>query len=176
MEKDSTTNIVSGDNLRKLQETELEILLETDRICRKYEILYQLSGGTLLGAVRHKGFIPWDDDVDICMLREDYNRFLSICEKELGEKYFLQTYETDSEFFHSFARIRKNNTLALQRQYKGMDMHHGIFIDVFPLDNIIEGRFLGNLQYYMLCYVRKMKNIKLWKNVNPKTQGLKMLF
>jgi lipopolysaccharide cholinephosphotransferase len=159
------------DNLRKLQDVELEMLIELDRICRKNGILYQLFGGTLLGAVRHKGFIPWDDDIDVCMLREDYNRFLEICKKDISEKYFLQTFETDSQFFHSFARIRKNNTLALQKQYSGMNMHHGIFIDIFPLDNIEEG-ILGKFQYYTIRFIREMKKIKLRKkSSNSKVKG-----
>src|SRR5690554_600747 len=94
------------DNLKKLQKTELEILLAFDTLCRQNGIPYQLFGGTLLGAIRHKGFIPWDDDIDVCMDRKSYNIFLDTCLTKLDRnQYFLQTYNTDRNFFHSFARI-----------------------------------------------------------------------
>ncbi len=140
----------SPDVLRKIQLVQLEILLEFDRICKENNLPYQLFFGTLLGAIRHKGFIPRDDDVDVCMLRGDYNRFLQLCEDQLNKDYFLQTYKTDKEYIHSFARIRKNNTLALQRIYSKIAMHHGIFIDNFPLDNILPNTLLGKFQYTIL--------------------------
>ena len=85
----------SNSTLHKLQSTELTILKEFKRICEKYGFRYFLCAGTLLGAVRHQGFIPWDDDVDVSMPYDDYIRFLEIGQKELGSKYFLQTSETE---------------------------------------------------------------------------------
>ena len=78
------------ENLRKLQLIELELLIEFDRICRKNNIRYTLTGGTLLGAVRHGGFIPWDDDADVSMLRREYEKFKKVCEIELDDKYYFQ--------------------------------------------------------------------------------------
>ena len=155
------------EDIRKLQLVQLEILIEFDRICRANNIPYQLFSGTLLGAVRHKGFIPWDDDVDVCMLRKDYIKFLAICKNQLDKRYFLQTYETDKEYIHLFARIRKNNTLLLQEAWEGIDMHHGIFIDVFPMDNILPGQISGKIQYLLLYFsklVKKMKHKKYCLN------------
>ena len=83
------------DKLRQLQLSELEILKEFVRICEKHHLKYVLTGGTLLGAVRHGGFIPWDDDIDVAMLRADYDRFAQLCKDELGPKFFYQSPATD---------------------------------------------------------------------------------
>ncbi len=122
--------------MRSLQKTELEILLEVDRVCKKHNIRYLLTGGTLLGAVRHKGFIPWDDDIDIIMPIRDYYRFCDICGKELSSKYFLQTILTDN-FYHFWAKIRKNGTLMEEGDYP-YEMHQGIWIDIFPIIGVEE--------------------------------------
>ena len=102
--------------LRRLQQTEFEILKEFDRICKKHNIQYFLDSGTALGAARHKGFIPWDDDIDVGMLRSDYEHFLEICPKELEQKYFLQTIETDPGCPCLFAKIRKNGTIYQENE------------------------------------------------------------
>lgn len=121
--------------LRKLQLIEIEILDEVVRICEKYNITYYLIYGTLLGAIRHKGFIPWDDDIDIAMPREDYNKFKEICKKELNSEYFLQSYETDPLYWNSHVKIRKNGTLFEESSIVNLDTHKGIFVDIFILDN-----------------------------------------
>ncbi len=84
-------------NIRAVQKVELEILLEFDGVCKENNIKYHLFAGTLLGAIRHNGFIPWDDDIDVCMLRGDFEKFLTIGQECLGKDYFLQTYETDNK-------------------------------------------------------------------------------
>ena len=90
---------ISNTELRQLQKIELEMLVELDRICRKYQIAYSLDGGTLLGAVRHKGFIPWDDDADVIMLRKEYMKFRKACIKELDRtRFFLQDYQSDPQY------------------------------------------------------------------------------
>ena len=147
--------------MEELRKVQLEALLEVDRICKKFGITYQLFSGTLLGAIRHKGFIPWDDDIDICMLRNDYDRFIEVCKTELDTTYFLQNYETDKNFIHNITRIRKNNTIALQSACAELDMHHGIFIDIFPMDNIVPHSIVGNIQIALLYIVKKIKPIKV---------------
>lgn len=127
--------------LRKAQLAMLDILIEIDRICKKNNIPYWLDAGTLLGAVRHKGFIPWDDDIDICMCRVDYLRFLDVCDKELSSGYFCQTSKSDPEYPKRTipCKIRKNNTVICEAEdvFYGtseLDFHKGLFVDVFPMD------------------------------------------
>ena len=119
-------------NIKDMQKIELEILLEVDRICKKNNIKYFLISGTLLGAIRHKGFIPWDDDIDICMPIDDYYRFCKIARTDLNKNYFLQNYKTDLSD-RWFAKVRKNNTTCIERGYKNKKIHQGIWIDIFPL-------------------------------------------
>ena len=90
--------IIEGDNLKRLQGKLLEFLKEVDRICRKNGIEYTLEGGTLLGSIRHGGFIPWDDDADVIFMRDEYKKFYEACKTDLDPKYFLQEFRTDPEY------------------------------------------------------------------------------
>lgn len=132
--------------MNKFQEVLLEIALEVDRICKKHDIKYFLDSGTALGAVRHQGFIPWDDDLDIGMLREDYEKFLQVAQDELGDKYFLQTVDTDKYYNNFFAKIRKNDTEAIEPAIRKSKMHKGIWIDIFPFDYISREKVMERLK------------------------------
>ena len=143
--------------LRELQLTATEILDEIVRICEKHDITYYLVGGTLLGAVRHKGFIPWDDDIDIAMPREDYIKFKEICKKELDSRFFLQNNETEPEYWRPCPKIRKNDTFFGERALVNHNAHKGIFIDIFILDNAShEQCLLQDIQAVMFKIVRAM--------------------
>ena len=123
------------DYLRRLQLTEKEILDEIVRICEANQLSYYLIGGTLLGAVRHKGFIPWDDDLDIVMPRTDYDQFCKLCiNGALREEYYLHSIETDPEYWLIFAKVRKNNTLFNEKNIACIEAPKGIYVDIFPLD------------------------------------------
>lgn len=121
---------------KKLWAIELDMLMQIDRICKKHNINYFLGGGTLLGAVRHKGFIPWDDDIDINMFRDDYERFIKVAPMELEEPYFLQTPYTDDGYYFSFAKLRNSNTTAISGVFAYEKFNQGICLDVFPYDNM----------------------------------------
>ena len=131
--------------LRRLQLTQLEILKVIDKVCREHDIPYSLYAGTLLGAVRHQGFIPWDDDLDICMSRANYNRFLKIWEQVQPEGYLLQNKENAPEFPQSFSKIRKLDTTFQMKSGIGKTYFQGIFVDVFPIDRCPEGKFQKKL-------------------------------
>lgn len=126
------------EKLKQLQAVMLEMLKLVDKICRENDIKYSLCSGTLLGAVRHKGFIPWDDDLDIRMTRDNYDKFLAVWEKLRPEGYELQNKENTPNFPQSFSKIRKNNTTFIQHEWEKGMYNTGIFIDVFPLDRIPE--------------------------------------
>ena len=124
-----------GSPLRRQQERMLEILCEIDRICKKHGIRYWLSSGTLIGAVRHGGFIPWDDDLDIEMMREDYDRLMDVLPGELPSTMALQTHETDPTYFFYYAKVRdRRSILAEGNNYDRMWKEQGIYIDIFPLE------------------------------------------
>lgn len=129
--------------LRQLQLTENEMLKDVVKVCEQYGITYYLSSGTLLGAIRHKGFIPWDDDIDIEIPVNDYRRFLEIAQKALGAQYFVQNYMTDPNFNLAYTRIRKNGTTFLDPYHAAYRIHHGVWLDVFPLVAVNPGLSLS---------------------------------
>ena len=128
------------ETLRKLQLTQLEILKVFDKFCREHNLKYSLYAGSLLGAVRHKGFIPWDDDLDVCMSRADYDRFISLWKQAQPKEYILQNKENSPNFWQSFSKIRKDHTTFLQEQREAGQYHTGIFLDIFPLDRMPNGK------------------------------------
>jgi len=125
--------------LRRLQLTQLEILKVFDRFCREHNLKYSLYAGSLLGAVRHKGFIPWDDDLDVCMPRSDYEQLIILWEQNKPEGYVLQNKENSPSFPQSFTKIRKDHTTFLQSKKEIGRYHTGIFLDVFPIDRMPNG-------------------------------------
>ena len=124
-----------GSLLRRQQMRMLEILLEVDRICQKHHIPYWLSSGTLIGAMRHDGFIPWDDDLDIEMLRSDYLRLMKVLPSELPAWLALQNDETDPNYFYFYAKVRDRRSRMLELNgYDRLWKEQGIYIDIFPME------------------------------------------
>lgn len=160
------------ETLRKVQLVQLEILIEVDRACKENGIRYWLDSGTLLGAVRHKGFIPWDDDLDIAMQRADYDRFLELAPSILGENYFLQHWNNDPGYPLPWAKVRKKGTIYTEYQFQNLNSYNGIYIDVFPFDfygadKIKQGMPLKFIKLAMLpkCHVKSWKE---FENINYK--------
>ena len=122
-----------------LQEKELELLKSFIRVCDELELTYYLVCGTALGAVKYQGFIPWDDDVDVAMPRKDYELFLEKAPRLLPEELFLQNYRTDPAFPQIFSKLRHSGTTYIEKSSASLPIHHGIYIDIFPLDGYPNG-------------------------------------
>lgn len=122
--------------LKQLQKVEVEITEEIIRICDKNNLSYFTVGGTTLGAIRHNGFIPWDDDMDIGLCREDYDKFLAIAPKQLNKSFILQHYSIESKTPTYHAKVMKFGTSFVEEYAEKINIPHGIFVDIMPFDNI----------------------------------------
>jgi len=118
--------------LRQIQMLELEIAKEFKRICEQNNIPYFLIGGTLLGAVRHKGFIPWDDDMDVGLMLEDYNRFIDCAKTQLDPRFLLQTWNDGDDYGYVYAKLKMKDTLAVETICTDLNMDKGVWLDIFP--------------------------------------------
>lgn len=139
---------------KRLWQVELGCLEEVKRICKKHNIKYFAGGGTLLGAVRHKGYIPWDDDIDLFMLCEDYERFCQIAAAEIQAPYFFQHYSTQEVDNIGFSRIRNSDTTGCTKyEYKNLsdktEYNCGVFIDIFPLNYVPNSKL--KIKWQKLC-------------------------
>lgn len=137
--------MVTDESIKQLQEKEFNILLETLAICKKLDLRVYAVSGTCLGAVKYNNFIPWDDDIDLALPRRDYEIFIKEADKYLQPYYFLQTHETDPGYFAQFAKIRDSRTTFVEKSACKLDIHHGIYIDIFPLDGYPESFFKQKL-------------------------------
>ena len=148
-----------GTILRQAQNRLLNMLIDFDRICQKYNIAYFISGGTCLGAVRHGGFIPWDDDIDIDVWHTDYQKLLKILPDELPEKYFLQTDKTDWSFARSYLRIVDKQSEVTYSDNRGREnfKHQGLWLDVLPLNKMVSYRAKKFVDY---LYTGSLSNLR----------------
>ena len=152
------------DNVQ-LKQKELQILSAFIAVCDELNLKYFLAGGTLLGAIRHKGFIPWDDDIDVCMPRDDYDLFLKNAYKYLPEHLFVQTHYSDPDYRQPFAKIRDSNTTYIETSSQMLNINHGIFIDIFPIDGLPD----NNRKINHLLRYKKVVMTYLGKDYYPRT-------
>lgn len=152
-------NKIELEEQKKLQ---LEMLKFLKDICDKYSITYFLGGGTLLGAIRHKGYIPWDDDIDIMLPRKDYNKLLEIFNNESYESYKILSYKNTSDYYYSFAKLVDTRTILIENDYEKIS-EMGVYIDLFPIDELPdeENKIKKVLKKYifwdriLMCYIQK---------------------
>lgn len=142
--------------LKSIQSMQLEILKEVKRICDEHKIDYFIIYGTLLGAVRHKGTIPWDDDIDICMLRKDYERFLKLCPTELDPQYEIATLDRDLSYPIPIVKVQKKGTRFADKSYRFVKHPLGVFIDIFILDNLSDSEIEANKQFQQASFWNKL--------------------
>ena len=157
LNKETRCGFTVSEKLKEVWAVELDLLSEFDRVCKKYGIKYIASCGTMLGAARHHGFIPWDDDVDLMMMRDEYDKLCEIAPTEFKHPYFFQTEDTDPGFMRYFARLRNSNTTGIQAFEAGYNYKYnqGIFIDIFPMDAVIDDKELFEKQYQDEKYISK---------------------
>ena len=154
--------------LKKIWAVSLDTLIVFDSICKKHNLKYFLAYGSLLGAIRHKGFIPWDDDFDVFMLRRDYDKLLTLTD-EFKEPYFLQTPDTDPGYFYTYAKIRNSRTSCITSQFQYQNINWGQNFDIFPLDNfLIEDGDTIHKQVAKLG--TDLSNFMRSSNPNPKSE------
>ena len=152
---------LTKDEFRKMQLVELDMIVELDRVCRKNNINYVIFGGTMLGAVRHKGYIPWDDDADIAMLREDYEKFKKHINELDSKICYFQDHDTDSEYRWGYGKLRRTGTTYIRVGQEHLKGKTGIFIDIFPMDDIPKTT-IGQMYQDFNCFcLRKI----LWSEV-----------
>ncbi len=138
LDEETRCDYLVSKEMKEIWAVELDLLAELDRICTKYNIKYFASGGTLLGAIRHQGFIPWDDDIDLAMARKDYERLCEVAQQEFVHPYFFQTEYTDSGSLRGHAQLRNSLTTGILKSEYPLkkNINQGIFIDIFPLDGV----------------------------------------
>ncbi len=164
--KDSET---VGNTVRNVQDKILDTMKYIDKLCRENDIVYYIMGGTALGAIRHGGFIPWDDDLDIFMTPAEYEKFKRVFEEHKSEKFVLQEWRTTPKYLE-YAKIRMNGTTFIEEHFKDLkDMHHGIYVDIMILHKVPMSRISQKLTYleskFVTLYGLSQRN---WK---PKTKG-----
>lgn len=163
---------LTDDMLKRVQKIELEMLLEVDRICKENNVKYTIIGGTLLGAVRHGGFIPWDDDADVAMLRPEYEKFCSVIDEELDHsRFYFQNMDRTDGYRWGYAKLRRKGTLFVRENQEHMKYAQGMFLDIFPIDGTPDNKICRKIHKFRCFCVRKI----LWSKVGMKVNRSRIL-
>ena len=158
---------ISEEELKQIQAIQQELIQEVTRICRKCGIHFNMVGGTMLGAIRHKGHIPWDDDADIGFLRTEYEKFREACKSELDhDKYYLQDLRSTEGYRWGYGKLRRKGTEFLRLNQEFMPYEQGIFIDLMPFDNVPDGWLLRRVHFIQCFLYRKL----FWSEVGSRTE------
>lgn len=160
---------------QKLHSCQLLLAAELKRICEKHNIKYFMIAGTLLGAVRHKGFIPWDDDMDFAILRKDFSKFLSVCKNELGDSFILQEMFSDEYYGLPVAKLLLKGTSFVERNTSKNKSQKGVFIDIFPYDSIPDDEKLRKKHNRNTYFLKRLFLAKQGYTIAEKGQILKSL-
>lgn len=167
---------ISADELKQIQQIQLELICEVDRICKKHNICFNMVGGTMLGAIRHKGYIPWDDDADIGFLRSEYEKFREVCKIELDpEKYYMQDLRDTKGYRWGYGKLRRKGTQFIRLGQEFMPYEQGICIDLMPFDNIPDAYISRKIHKFQCFIFRKV----FWSVVgsrNEKKKGIRVLY
>ncbi len=158
---------ISSEELKQLQDVQQKLIQEVARICKKCGIHFNMVGGTMLGAIRHKGYVPWDDDADIGFLRTEYEKFREACKTELNhEKYYMQDLRDTKGYRWGYGKLRRKNTEFVRLGQEFLPFEKGISIDLMPFDNVPKG-WLSRRIHFFLCFLyRKI----FWSAVGSRTE------
>ena len=156
-----------SENIHKLHAVDIEIVKEFVKICNENDLLYYMICGTMLGAIRHKGFIPWDDDIDLGMPREDYEKFLKLAPKKLSSHLKLVNYHTDATNQYYITRIGDTNTKVVETRIANDAKYTHISIDIFPLDGSPNNPILRQLYYLRVMYHRAIMSLCYKDSIDP---------
>lgn len=159
--------------LKRFQGELLSILDDFLNICQEHHLEYFGIAGTGIGAIRHKGFIPWDDDIDIAMPRKDFDQFLSIVKEQMGEKYLILNAQTNGNYPLMTTRLVKRNTVFIEEVMKDLDCPFGIFLDLYVLDHVADQEFLYQIQSWEAWFYSKLMILRCIPKPTLQQKGIK---
>ena len=165
--------VLTDEDLQLIKNAELKIVSEINQICLRNNIKYSMIGGTLIGAVRHHGFIPWDDDIDLMMERNEYDKFLDVAHEELSSEFYIVDYELTPSFGEPFTKIMMKNTIFREHFIGSSNVPCGIFVDIFPIDNAPASKMKKIIHRYLNYSLRKKILIK--SNYEFEKTGIKKI-
>lgn len=160
-------HLLTDEEIDKIHKIELELLIEFDRICRKNNIVYSIDGGTLLGAIRHGGFIPWDDDADVIMNRSEYEKLINVIDDELDtDKFYFQDMNRTKGYRWGYGKLRRKDTVFMRLDQEYMPYDQGVFMDVFVCDNVPNNKISRSICNFNSFLFRKIFYSKVGVNIS----------